>query len=99
MAAESGLPDCLFRLVCSLHRLVLGAIDLLVGDARNRRGQSLNIGANAVDLISQIIAAATELILEGTLPFLYLLSHAMLSVAVSLLDSGFECLTASVNCS
>ena len=44
------LPDCLFRLVCRLHRP--GSIDLLVGHARNRRGQALNIGANAVDLIS-----------------------------------------------
>ena len=34
------------------YRLILGAIDLLVGDARNRRGQALNIGANGVDLIS-----------------------------------------------
>src|SRR6476646_5299772 len=93
------LPDCLFCLVCGLHRLVLGAIDLLVGDARNRRGQSLNIGANAVDLISQLIAAAIELRREGTLPFLYLLSHTIFSVSVPLLDSAFEYLTASVDCS
>ena len=41
------LPDCLFRLICGLYRSILGAIDLLVGDARNRRGHALNIGANA----------------------------------------------------
>ena len=93
------MPDCLFRLVCGLHRFVLGAIDLLVGDARNRRGQALKIGANAVDLISQLIAAAIELRRWGTLPFLYLLSHTIFGVSVSLLFSCFKCLTASVNCS
>jgi len=45
----------------------LGAIDLLVGDERNRRGQALNVGSNAVDLISQLIAAAIELRREGTM--------------------------------
>src|SRR6478609_7883650 len=37
------LPDCLFRLVCGLYRLVLGAVDLLVGHTADSRGQALNI--------------------------------------------------------
>ena len=41
------LPDCLFRLICGLYGPILGAIDLLVGHARNRRGEALNIGPNA----------------------------------------------------
>ena len=45
------LPDCLFRLVCGFYGFILGAIDLLVGDARNRGGHALNIGPNSVDLI------------------------------------------------
>src|SRR6476620_3877474 len=73
------LPECLFRLVCGLHRFVFGA--------------------KARCLTRQLIAAAIELRREGTLPFLYLLSHTIFGVSVPLLDSAFKCLTASVNCS
>src|SRR5882724_8714825 len=59
------LPDCLFHLVCGLYRFILGAIDLLVGDARNRGGQALKIGANGVDLIGNFFGVAAHALLAA----------------------------------
>ena len=49
------LLDRLFRLVGRIQRLVLGAVHLLVGDARDSRGQALDVGADRIDLASQFL--------------------------------------------
>ncbi len=52
---ERVLPDRLFGLVRGLHRLVLGAAELLVGDAANRRAQVLDVGADRFDLVGELL--------------------------------------------
>src|SRR6188474_2000467 len=52
---ERVLLDRLFRLVGGIQRLVLGAVHLLVGDARDGRGQALDVGADRIDLASQFL--------------------------------------------
>src|SRR5689334_12310194 len=48
-------PDGGFSLVGGVHRFVLGAVDLLVGDAAHGRAQVLQIGADRVDLIRKLL--------------------------------------------
>jgi hypothetical protein len=43
----------------------LGAIYLLVGDARNRGGQALKIGANGVDLVGNLFCVAAHALLAA----------------------------------
>ena len=47
--------DRLFRLVGRFERLVLGAVHLLVGDARDGLGQALDVGADRIDLAGQFL--------------------------------------------
>src|SRR5262249_39849683 len=49
------LPNRLFRLVCGVEGLVLGAVQLLVGDAADGRGQALDVGADGIDLAGQFL--------------------------------------------
>src|SRR5215831_6003034 len=69
--------------MCSFCRLDLGSVKLLVGNAPYARSQTLNLGADVVDLVS-------EMRLCGAVPVFDFLSCLTLGEAVALLDLSFE---------
>src|SRR4030042_3974628 len=55
---ERIAPDGLFGLIRSLHGLVLGAVDLALGDPGDGAGQVLQVGADGIDLIGELVGIA-----------------------------------------
>src|SRR5262245_14250317 len=91
-------PHCFLSLFSYVQRLVLRASDPRVCDAGDCGSQPFEVGTDGLELISPLLAALIQFRPKGVIPNFNLLPHAILCIAISLLNFAFEFFTTAGNC-
>src|SRR5262245_18945747 len=89
---------CFLGLFSYVLRRVLRASDLRVCNAGDCGSQPFEVGTDGLELVSPLLPALVQFRPQGVIPNFNLLPHAILCIAISLLNFAFEFFTTAGNC-